>query len=653
MSCRQLGLLFLVFLFCCCNAEYAHGQIRVVTYNTANATGIEGNTAIPRTGMEVVLEAIGDESTGGIAKPIDILALQEQDDIATTTQIFVNMLNAIYGPGTYARGYVLNDVTAKLHTGIVYNTNTVTLLEEHAFGTASGSTSARQPMRYKFRPVGYSSSADFYVYNSHYKASTDEASQVRRAYEAETIRADADALGQGKHIIYVGDYNIQSSSEDSYQILLSPGNGQAFDPIDSPGTWHNNFGFAPIHTQSPHDGSDDLSSGGMDDRLDFQLVTSELLDDEGLSYIDGSYHAFGNNGTTYNLPVNSVLNTYPLTQAQLDDLAHVSDHLPVVADYQLPARMQVTVAPVPQRVMINSVVSVAATVANTAPVVASNGADELDYTITTLGLLSGGGSGSVDALVAGDVYDLMLNTSVVGPRNGQVNASSNSQAVANGSYLKGVSSTILDHANASFASDSDLNTLTIDFGTLTTGGVISSEFDLFNLEQTALFTSALDLDMIARQGDTGVLVCNPALFSNLAAGDSRGFIASFNTGTAGSYSATYTLHLSDEDVPGEAGQILTLQLLGQVIEDLVGDLDNDGFVGLSDLDIILTNWNKAVPPGDPSADPTGDGFVGLDDLDIVLNHWNSGTPPHTPDYIPEPASIILLGSALTLYLRRH
>ncbi len=81
-------------------------------------------------------------------------------------------------------------------------------------------------------------------------------------------------------------------------------------------------------------------------------------------------------------------------------------------------------------------------------------------------------------------------------------------------------------------------------------------------------------------------------------------------------------------------------LLG-VIPDLPGDLDGDGFVGLGDLDIILTNWNLAVPPGDPLSDADGDGFVGLGDLDIVLNNWNTGTPPAIA--IPEPASIWLIG----------
>jgi len=82
-----------------------------------------------------------------------------------------------------------------------------------------------------------------------------------------------------------------------------------------------------------------------------------------------------------------------------------------------------------------------------------------------------------------------------------------------------------------------------------------------------------------------------------------------------------------------------------------GDLDGDGFVGLSDLDIILNNWNLNVPPGNPLADPTGDGFVGLEDLDILLNNWNAGTPPGNA--VPEPASLALLGLGAIAALRRR
>jgi hypothetical protein len=616
----------------------AMAQLRVVTYNTANASGIDGNNINPRTGMGIVLQAIGDEAFNGFARPIDILLLQEQDDVVTTTQGFVDVLNGIYGAGTYARGTVLNQATTRLHQGVVYNTNSVSLIDEIAFGQIGSSESARQPMRYQFRPVGYDSTADFYVYNSHYKAKTGSTNQARRDFEANTIRNDSDALGQGAHIIYGGDYNIQSSSEASYQTLLSSGNGQAFDPINTPGAWNTNPAFAAVHTQSPHDGSDGLVQGGMDDRLDFQLVTSEFLDNEGLSYIPGSYRAFGNNGTTYNKAVNDASNTYPLTNSQLNALAHVSDHLPVVADYQIPARMLVTVDPIPSQVIIEAGVSVVANVSNTAPVTASAGADELDYTLSALGLLAGGGAGIVNALSPGDDLTLTLNTSTAGPVNGQINASSTSQAVQDGTFFQGVSTQILDHADASFASGIDQDLLTIDFGTLAIGGAVNSAFDIFNLEPTLNFTADLDLDSIVGSGDTAVLGHNLAAFAGLAAGGSNAFSASFDTSTAGSFSATYTLNLSDQDLPGATNQVLTLQLLGVVTAVLAGDLNSDGFVGIEDLNIVLGNWNQSVPPGDPLADPSGDGFVGIEDLNTVLGNWNAGTPPGQAA-VPEPASL--------------
>ena len=85
---------------------------------------------------------------------------------------------------------------------------------------------------------------------------------------------------------------------------------------------------------------------------------------------------------------------------------------------------------------------------------------------------------------------------------------------------------------------------------------------------------------------------------------------------------------------------------------LSGDLDGDGFVGLNDLDIIITNWNLTVLPANSLADPSGDGYVGLEDLDIVLNNWNAGTPPLINTNTPEPASFIYLAIAVLHICRR-
>jgi BNR repeat-like domain len=85
---------------------------------------------------------------------------------------------------------------------------------------------------------------------------------------------------------------------------------------------------------------------------------------------------------------------------------------------------------------------------------------------------------------------------------------------------------------------------------------------------------------------------------------------------------------------------------------LAGDLDGDGFVGISDLNIVLGAWNQNVPPGNPLADPSGDGFIGIEDLNIVLGNWNAGTPPPAST-VPEPGTGLLTVSLAAVLLRRR
>jgi hypothetical protein len=91
--------------------------------------------------------------------------------------------------------------------------------------------------------------------------------------------------------------------------------------------------------------------------------------------------------------------------------------------------------------------------------------------------------------------------------------------------------------------------------------------------------------------------------------------------------------------------------------EVVGDFDGDGFVGIADLNLVLSTWNQSVPSGATGlGDASGDGFVGIDDLNIVLGNWNTGTPPAPAgltNVIPEPTAIsmMLLTGAVPL-LRR-
>ncbi|MEZ6212414.1 MAG: hypothetical protein R3B46_14425 [Phycisphaerales bacterium] len=56
-----------------------------------------------------------------------------------------------------------------------------------------------------------------------------------------------------------------------------------------------------------------------------------------------------------------------------------------------------------------------------------------------------------------------------------------------------------------------------------------------------------------------------------------------------------------------------------------GDANETNFVDVDDLNIVLSNWNKAVYFG-TNGDVDGSGFVDVDDLNEVLSNWNQGCP---------------------------
>ncbi len=106
----------------------------------------------------------------------------------------------------------------------------------------------------------------------------------------------------------------------------------------------------------------------------------------------------------------------------------------------------------------------------------------------------------------------------------------------------------------------------------------------------------------------------------------------------------------------DLSQLMTTGVIRVV--PLIGDLDGDGFVGITDLNILLANWNQNVTPGNLLAgDMSGDGFVGIEDLNGVLGTWNAAVPPPASasgTAIPEPGGAALLGIVgMALSARRN
>ncbi|MGB5849103.1 MAG: T9SS type A sorting domain-containing protein, partial [Ignavibacteriaceae bacterium] len=173
------------------------------------------------------------------------------------------------------------------------------------------------------------------IYSAHFKASQGTDNELRRLNEAATLRVLTNLLPQGTDFVLVGDLNLYRSTEPAYEKLLAQdGTGYFLDPINRLGSWHDNSGFADIHTQSTRipDLGDDGSTGGLDDRFDFILSSLSIIDQGGIDYVEGSYWAYGNDGQHYNLSIHDPPNQSVSTEIAIA-LYFVSDHLPVLAEF--------------------------------------------------------------------------------------------------------------------------------------------------------------------------------------------------------------------------------------------------------------------------------------------------------------------------------
>lgn len=129
----------------------------------------------------------------------------------------------------------------------------------------------------------------------------------------------------------------------------------------------------------------------------------------------------------------------------------------------------------------------------------------------------------------------------------------------------------LQHAQASFAADSVITELNLNFGNIYLETPAASlNFSLFNLLGER---AGLDLDLISSEGHTSVLTTNLTQFSGLGAGDHNDFLAFINTANPGIFNATYHLSLSDANIGASSSRYifdnyLTLNLSGTVIETI-------------------------------------------------------------------------------------
>ncbi len=292
-----------IFLFWFAVLQIALGQsdtVRVMTYNVLNFPGSNGNQRL--NDLATVIH---------YAQP-DILIVQEMD-----SQEGVNLILSVLDSDFHA---------APFHDGpdsdnaLFYRNSLFAYLGARYF-----STSLRDIAEYHVKHMA--SGEELYLYSIHLKAGQGSSNQQQRLQEMTILKNNLLAHPSETNYIVVGDFNLYKSSEPAYQLVIS--DSTLLDPIDSPGNWHNNPAFAPIHTQSPRANSfGGGSSGGLDDRFDFILISRSLRD----NVLSAQYRAVGNDGNHFNQSINEGTNSaVPATVANA--LYYGSDHLPVVCPF--------------------------------------------------------------------------------------------------------------------------------------------------------------------------------------------------------------------------------------------------------------------------------------------------------------------------------
>jgi endonuclease I len=284
------------------------------------------------------------------------------------------------------------------------------------------------------------------------------------------------------------------------------------------------------------------------------------------------------------------------------------------------------------------------------------------FRVTTAGVATSSLSGRFNAFRTGgpDTQNIAvgLNTSTAtsGLKTGTVTID-NLDITGGGGVGRGVndandvfdvSLAVLDHPVASYSFNVERRERVIDFGIVPVGsGPISraSSFLSFDGFGSPEFAANLDLDAIAGLGDTDVFQVELEPFAGLEQGEVVAFDSSFLPNAIGQFAATYRLMLSDEDLPGEQTQTLTLSLRAEAI--LSGDYNRDATVDAADYVVWRHAFGEEVTAYN-SADGDGDGTIDDGDYNVWRANFGMSAPGASllTRAVPEPGTAVLILSLL-------
>jgi hypothetical protein len=500
-------------------ATPAHA-IRVATWNLEVYQN--GNIAARQASFRTVLAGLNP----------DVMVCQEINDAASKDSMLLNVLNVIQ-PGQWAGSWIelgSDDGAIFWKPAKVNVTNLTTV--------PVGST--RAVLLAVVKPLGYESNASWLrMYSLHFKANSvpfSPADSATRRTEGTNLRTainNVDTAANGPNFLVGGDTNFYGNYEGGYIRLTESqldNDGRGSDLFPLPGTW-NDAAFAIYHTQSTR-----AASGGLDDRFDLWLMAHSLRSGNGLDYVPGTYVPYGNDGAHYNLDIdgggfNSAVGVTIATALRL-----ASDHLPVLVQIQVPAKVVAA-----SQLDFGNVIVGAAGI--TQPLLVSNNAvipaDKLRYSLVApIGFTLSSGADSVAAGAAAKIHTVGLLTGSAGDKAGTLLMTTND--VDSTSKPVQLSARVLDHAVASLDSGVVLTSADLDFG----------DHSAANFEDLPVRVHDQGWnDLQAQLAITG---------ASIVGGDGRFSLVGFAPATAGAVGHTFTVHFDGAGAPLDSAYAATL-----------------------------------------------------------------------------------------------
>lgn len=314
---KNIFFKFSVIVLFLCFELFAQNQHTIMTYNILNYPITDTTSRNPY--FRTIFANI---------QP-DILVVQEMIS-QQGVNAFLNKIllpnNPNYQAGTFIDGFDTDNA-------IFYKSNLFTFISNTPIRTALRDIN-------EFKLVYNLTGDTLIIYSVHLKASDSLQNELLRAAEVDSLRQRTNLLPSNTNFIVLGDFNIYRSGELAYQKLIDQSStGYVIDPLNLSGIW-NNLAYSIHHTQSTRTRQfGDGTPGGLDDRFDMILMSQAVMDSGGITFIPGSYYAYGNDGNHYNDSINRPPNT-AVSQQLADALHYSTDHLPVVASFYFPSSIK-------------------------------------------------------------------------------------------------------------------------------------------------------------------------------------------------------------------------------------------------------------------------------------------------------------------------